>query len=202
MLQFGHFKKNMVNPMHQNQSGLFPGRYTSLALPDFRYLPGKPFRELSAREVWLRKMDQVAEHFMATVKMADVWKNPLFLYGVDLYNQGYWWETHVVLEKLWHGFDRGSGPALFLKGLIQLAAAIIKLEQKRYPVAVRLKTSGCQKLKMAKRAKNKISGDILQTDIHLEFECFFSGRETLSLTKRLEFYHFPFWVLQKTETAC
>lgn len=192
----------MMNPLHQNQFDLFPGRYTSLALPDFRYLPGKPFRELSFREIWLKKMDQVAEEFLTTVKNDDVWQNPLFLYGVDLYNQGYWWETHVVLEKLWHGFDRESGSALFLKGLIQVAAAMIKLEQKRYHVALRLMNSGCQKLKMATRGKNKISGDILHADLHSQLECFFSGQETLSLVNRLKINPFPFWIPQKTGTAC
>jgi hypothetical protein len=49
-----------------------------------------------------------------------------FLWGVDLFNYGYYWEAHEAWEGIWRGYDRGDTPALFLQGLIKLAAAGVK----------------------------------------------------------------------------
>jgi hypothetical protein len=49
-----------------------------------------------------------------------------YLYGLDLFNRGYYWEAHEVWEGLWHACGRGGVTADFLKGLIRLAAAGVK----------------------------------------------------------------------------
>jgi hypothetical protein len=50
-----------------------------------------------------------------------------YLYGIDLFNHGYYWEAHEVWEELWRACGR-SGPAgTFLKALIGLAAAGFKV---------------------------------------------------------------------------
>src|SRR5262249_44888285 len=49
-----------------------------------------------------------------------------YLYGVDLFNRGYYWEAHEVWEGLWHACGRRGVTADFLKGLIRLAAAGVK----------------------------------------------------------------------------
>ncbi len=49
-----------------------------------------------------------------------------YLYGIDLYNYAYWWETHEVLEALWGQFPRGSRESDFLQGLIKIAAGFYK----------------------------------------------------------------------------
>lgn len=49
-----------------------------------------------------------------------------YLYGVDLFNAGYYWEAHEVWEGLWHAENRTGPVANFLKGLIKLAAAGVK----------------------------------------------------------------------------
>ncbi len=48
-----------------------------------------------------------------------------YLFGVDLFNEGFWWEAHESWELPW----RLSGTTLqgpFLRGLIQLAASLLK----------------------------------------------------------------------------
>jgi predicted metal-dependent hydrolase len=50
-----------------------------------------------------------------------------YLRGVDLFNAGYFWEAHEVWESLWHAAGRRGTTADFLKGLIKLAAAGVKL---------------------------------------------------------------------------
>ena len=54
------------------------------------------------------------------------WASALYLRGVDLFNFGYWWESHEAFEALWRGAAPGSPPAELLQALIQLAAAEIK----------------------------------------------------------------------------
>jgi hypothetical protein len=49
-----------------------------------------------------------------------------YLYGIDLFNAGFYWESHVAWESLWMGCGRKGMVADFLKGLIKLAAAGVK----------------------------------------------------------------------------
>ena len=49
-----------------------------------------------------------------------------YLYGIDLFNAGYYWECHVAWESLWLACGRKGVVADFLKGLIKLAAAGVK----------------------------------------------------------------------------
>jgi hypothetical protein len=49
-----------------------------------------------------------------------------YLYGIDLFNAGYYWESHVAWESLWMACGRKGVVADFLKGLIKLAAAGVK----------------------------------------------------------------------------
>ncbi len=51
------------------------------------------------------------------------------MYGVDLFNLGYYWEAHEAWEELWNACDRSGCTADFLKGLIKLAAAGVKARE-------------------------------------------------------------------------
>ena len=54
-----------------------------------------------------------------------------YLFGLDLFNEGFYWESHVEFESLWLAAGRKGATADFLKGLIHLAAAGVKhLERK------------------------------------------------------------------------
>ena len=59
-----------------------------------------------------------------------------YLYGIDLFNHGYYWEAHEAWEGLWHGCGRAGPAADLLKGLIRLAAAGVKVREGR-PAGVR-----------------------------------------------------------------
>jgi hypothetical protein len=63
-------------------------------------------------------------------------QNRNYLRGIDLFNHGYFWESHEEWEGLWHAVGRRGAVADFLKGLIRLAAAGVKhLEGKPVGVA-------------------------------------------------------------------
>jgi hypothetical protein len=56
----------------------------------------------------------------------DAWREtPAFLWGVDLFNAGYYWEAHEAWEDLWRAAETPAAAAL-LHGLIRLAAAGVK----------------------------------------------------------------------------
>lgn len=60
------------------------------------------------------------------------WRDCLpYLYAIDLFNHGYYWEAHEVWEGLWHACGRRGTTADFLKGLIKLAAAGVKVREGR-----------------------------------------------------------------------
>jgi hypothetical protein len=56
-----------------------------------------------------------------------------YLYGIDLFNAGFYWESHVEWESLWIAAGRRGLTADFLKGLIKLAAAGVKHREDRDP---------------------------------------------------------------------
>ncbi len=54
-----------------------------------------------------------------------------FLFGLDLFNHGYYWEAHETWEAVWHACGRRGTAANFIKGLIKLAAAGVKAREGR-----------------------------------------------------------------------
>ena len=58
-----------------------------------------------------------------------------FCFAVDLFNHGYYWESHEVWESLWHACGRRGTAADFLKSLIKLAAAGVKVAEGRRRLA-------------------------------------------------------------------
>lgn len=54
------------------------------------------------------------------------WKNRHYLIGIDLFNYGYYWESHEKWEALWLKAEVETNAA-FLKALIKLSAAGVKI---------------------------------------------------------------------------
>ncbi|WP_166820190.1 DUF309 domain-containing protein [Thalassoroseus pseudoceratinae] len=61
-----------------------------------------------------------------TCDFADPLFREEFLFGIDLFNLGYYWEAHEAWECLWIACGRHGHRATLLKGLIKLAAAGVK----------------------------------------------------------------------------
>jgi predicted metal-dependent hydrolase len=73
-------------------------------------------------------------------------ESELYLYAIDLFNAGYYWEAHEVLEAIWHGAGRESEVGRFAQGLIQAAAALLKASMGETASARRLAEAASQKL--------------------------------------------------------
>lgn len=70
-----------------------------------------------------------------------------YLYGIDLFNHGYWWEAHDALESVWLAAGQKTTLCgVFLQGLIQLAGAQLKRFIGEPNGARSLTAAGCDKL--------------------------------------------------------
>lgn len=52
-----------------------------------------------------------------------------WLYALDLFNGGFYWEAHEAWESFWHALGRTTSEARFVQGLIHLAAACVKIRE-------------------------------------------------------------------------
>lgn len=101
-------------------------RYTDEPFPPYRFVPGKHPHPNSPRGHSYRPSGESEPP--VTFHPPEDWAKSLdYLYGCDLYNHGYWWESHEAWEGLWHKTKKGSPQRSYLQGLIQLAARHLQL---------------------------------------------------------------------------
>ena len=55
--------------------------------------------------------------------------NPRWLYALDLFNVGFYWEAHEAWESFWHALGRTTPEARCVQGLIHLTAACVKIRE-------------------------------------------------------------------------
>ncbi len=106
-----------------------PDRYAAdVPFPSYSYVPGMwphPVRDPRGHSFGLHEAQKPPID-------PDHWdQSPSYLYGIDLFNHGFYWEAHEVWESLWHAAGRTGPTADFLKGLIKLAAAGVKVREAR-----------------------------------------------------------------------
>ncbi len=98
-------------------------RYTDRPLPDYRHLPfqnAHPF------------LDEGGHSFGEKLVPPDSftpenWQQCSdYLYCIDLFNYGFWWEAHERLKHLCIAAGRESETGQFIQGLIQISAALLK----------------------------------------------------------------------------
>ena len=97
------------------------------SFPPYRHVPGEtphPHRDSQGHSYGL-----MPEHDGMPLT-GDSWpRSRAYLIGADLFNHAYWWEAHEWWEALWRLEERGATVALYLQGLIQVAAGFIKWHQ-------------------------------------------------------------------------
>lgn len=124
-------------------------RYCSqYPLPDYRYIPGKGMKDEHRQDL---------PHFKAQKLNSKNWtSHEAYLYGIDLFNHAFLFEAHEVWEELWFVCGTQSQEGQFLKSLIQLAAAQLKLNLQQSRPAERL-------METAKKILEKISSEQSET---------------------------------------
>lgn len=117
--------------------------------PPYAYLPGRdphPTRDADGHSFG------TAEAPPPYVEPARWRESTEYLWGVDLYNHGFLWEAHEAWESLWHVAKREPEQASFLQGLIQCAAASLKIRMRQPTGLQRLSALGLAKLDAVARA--------------------------------------------------
>ncbi len=99
-------------------------RYLPLReLPSYIFVPGKNPHPKKAGG----HMEGEADPASAPLDPLNPGQNEFLRYSLDLYNHGYYWESHVYLEALWNAHQREGSIADFLKAFIKLSAAGVKI---------------------------------------------------------------------------
>lgn len=75
------------------------------------------------------------------------WRSePTYLFGIDCYNFAFWWESHEVLEEIWHAVGHDGVQGQFLQALVQIAAAWLQRFRGRERTADRQARAGLERL--------------------------------------------------------
>ena len=122
-------------------------RYTDRTFPSYSFIPGKsphPTRDPDGHS-YKKPLEPLASF------ENNQWQScNAYLYGIDLFNHGYWWEAHEALEIVWVAAGRQTETGLFIQGLIQVAAAHLKKFQGFNDAAMHMATKGLEKMKRIK----------------------------------------------------
>jgi uncharacterized protein len=97
-------------------------------LPPYSYVPGGGWPHPTRDE---RGHSFCRQELAAPLDEANWRENDTWLFAIDLFNHGYYWEAHEAWESLWHACGRTGPVADLLKGLIKLAAAGVKSREGR-----------------------------------------------------------------------
>ena len=138
-----------------------------------RYLPGRgfpPYAFLPGRDPHPTRDPQGhsygEDEGPADYLPAESWReNEDYLYGIDLYNHGFLWEAHEAWEGLWHAAKPDALQASFLQGLIQCAAACLKIPMGQPRGLERLSQLGTAKLEAVAREASGSGGSFMGLDV-------------------------------------
>ena len=118
---------------HETVDAGSPRRYSPRPLPPYRFVPGEtphPTRDPRGHSFGV-KAEVPGPWRLEDWRDLDEW-----LWAVDLFNQGYWWESHEALEALWHAAGRTKARARFIQSLVHLSAACLN-RRRGHPEAAR-----------------------------------------------------------------
>ena len=138
-------------------------RYSTKPFPPYRFVPGfNPHPTIDPEGHSYGRAEEEIEIF----DPAKWQKNETYLFGVDLYNYAYWWESHEAFEGLWGALPKNDPLSHFLQGLIQISAAFLKWHMHEKRGVMSLYHSGMNYLKLAQKEKSAYMG--LDLDPHLQ----------------------------------
>ncbi len=142
-------------------------RYCTRPFPAYRFLPGKnphPRRDPRGHSYGLPEPEP---HTISAENWQD---SESFLYGVDLFNYGYWWECHEAFEAFWRAVGPQTQQGRLFQGLIQVAAANLKRVLGNHEAAEKLAQRALQRLEGVPRLYMGIDVERLMADVRESFE--------------------------------
>ncbi|HEY2932733.1 MAG TPA: DUF309 domain-containing protein [Acidobacteriota bacterium] len=148
----GRFSAEVFQPAPFDPQGF---RYTAEAFPPYRHIPRvTPHPRRHPMGHHFGKPEPISapfdpEHWFASAE---------YLHGVDLYNFAYYWEAHEAWEACWKSAGVKKPARLFLQGLIQISAALLKKEQRLLAGMTSLARQGLARLGEASNVENPYCG--------------------------------------------
>ena len=145
-----------------------PPRYSERRFPPYRHLPGKTPHPTRAPQ---------GHSYGRDLTPFDVddrsWPHcDGYLFAIDLFNHGYYWEAHEWLEAIWHRAGRDTPIGSFAQGTIQAAAALLKHSMGESASAKRLAVAAGAKLRRGAAVVLGVDTRALADDL----EAFVAGR--------------------------
>ena len=128
---------------------LRPRWLSQKCFPPYAYLPGRephPTRDPTGHSYHVEPIPVAAEASF---------RSDSFLWGLDLFNHGYYWEAHEAWESLWRVAERGSSLRMLFKALILLSAAGVKIREGKHAVALRHAGRGAELLRQLMKAPDR-----------------------------------------------
>jgi len=125
------------------------GRFApQLPFPPYAYLPGRDPHPTGDPRGHSFGLGERPPPWLAPERWRE---NADYLFGCDLYNFGFLWEAHEAWEGLWHVSKHERDQAEFLQGLIQCAAASLKVRMQQPRGLARLAEFGTGRLELVQR---------------------------------------------------
>ena len=104
---------------------------TTRPLPPYTHIPGvtpHPLRDPAGHSYQAAPTENDIQP-VPPLTWASLLAHDEYHWAKTLFNAGYYWEAHEAWESLWHAAGRTGPLADYLKGLIKLAAAGVKLRE-------------------------------------------------------------------------
>lgn len=161
----------------------FP-RYSALEFPPYRFLPGlNPHPRNHPEGHSYGKPEENPGPWTV-----NEWRRLTpYLFGVDLYNYAYWWESHEKFESLWISAGRSTPRAQFLQGMIQIAGANLHWHRGNKTSARNMAEKGVVRLRRsAPQGENTYMG-VRVARFTMDVRAYFDGRRKAPALIRLEF---------------
>ena len=114
-----------------------------IPFPPYRHIPGATFHPRTHPS---GHSYGAAERDSLPLTEENWCANEAYLFGVDLFNYAYWWEAHEAWESLWNLAEHQALSRIYLQGLIQTTAALVKWREGNERGVVKLWRQAREKL--------------------------------------------------------
>ncbi len=142
-------------------------RFTNFELPLLRNIPGHKINNQAFNHKHIPQIPEDSNSFSI-----HTWqKSNRYLYAIDLFNFGYYWEVHEVLEKIWLEIGKTSMTGIFIQGIIQLSVAMVKKIELNSNGVARMRAKAIPKL----QTQNGIYLGIEIENLIAQFESFINA---------------------------
>ncbi|MCP5464153.1 MAG: DUF309 domain-containing protein [Deltaproteobacteria bacterium] len=166
-----------------------PTRYSKINLPPYRFIPGINAHPVRDPDGHMHGHEETHESILPAKQWQE---SSAFLYGVDLYNRAFWWESHEQWEGLWLQTDKTGTQAQFLQGLIQISASFIKWYLGQKEGMSRLYEIGFSRLKTVEAQHSVYMGLNLQTHLNKLEQHFTAALQHSGIPVESPLINYPF----------